>query len=99
MTVSQRKLISTITGTFFTIFLCYVIGSLPLVYIISYRKSGGFTSFLMYGMSIGLIPTIMINDDYYVKLANVLKHSLLVITVITSVWTESYLHQVFSKIR
>jgi ATP-binding cassette subfamily A (ABC1) protein 3 len=71
--------------TFFAIFLCYVIGSLPLVYIFSYRKtlSGGFTSFLMYGIFIGLTPTIAINvmefsyDDYYVKLASVLKHCLL----------------------
>ncbi|XP_068901248.1 phospholipid-transporting ATPase ABCA3-like isoform X1 [Tenebrio molitor] len=71
--------------TFFTIFLCYVIGSLPLVYIFSYRKtlSSGFTSFLMYGMFIGLTPTIIIymmefsNDDYYVKFASFLKHGLL----------------------
>jgi ATP-binding cassette subfamily A (ABC1) protein 3 len=69
--------------TLFTIFLCYVIGSLPLVYVFSHIKSGGFTPFLMYGISIGLIPTLIINEmemsnnDIYMKLASVLKHLLL----------------------
>jgi hypothetical protein len=60
-----------------------VIGSLPLVYVFSHIKSGGFTPFLMYGISIGLIPTLIINEmemsnnDIYMKLASVLKHLLL----------------------